>query len=100
VNQVSDVVRAEVQNRFSSEEAAQVISALEATSLPLLEGADRDRGRARVHLAAIKLADGSLARFHDALAMARVDWRDLLVATGLANGDWPDVLRAAGYRVP
>jgi hypothetical protein len=32
--------------------------------------------------------------------MARVDWRDLLVAAGLAHGDWPEALRAAGYRVP
>jgi hypothetical protein len=41
-----------------------------------------------------------MIRFHEALALARVDWRDVLVAAGLAGADWPAVLRAAGYRVP
>jgi hypothetical protein len=100
VSRVSEVVRAEVAGRFSASDAPQVISALETTTLPLLEGADRDRGRARVHLATIKLADGDVTRFQQALAVAQMDWRDVLVAAGLANGDWPEVLRAAGWRVP
>jgi hypothetical protein len=100
VSRVCDVVRAEVADRFSAPNALQVVSALEGASLPLLEGADRDRDRARVHLATIKLADGDVARFEQALALARIDWRDVLVAAGLANADWPEVLHAAGWRVP
>jgi hypothetical protein len=100
VSRVSDVVRAEVADRFGATDAPQVLSALEATALPLLEGADRDRARARVHLATIKLADGDVARFQQALALAQIDWRDVLVAAGLANADWPQVLQAAGWRVP
>ncbi len=30
----------------------------------------------------------------EALELARIDWRDLLVAAGLADEDWPEVLRA------
>jgi hypothetical protein len=97
---VSDVVRAEVRERFGQQEASEVISALEATALPLLEAPDRVRERARVHMATIKLADGDLPRFRQALVMARADWRDVLVAAGLAQYDWPEVLRAAGWRVP
>jgi hypothetical protein len=43
----------------------------------------------RMHAAIIRVADGSLDRLNDALSLARLDWRDLLVAAGLADGDWP-----------
>jgi hypothetical protein len=97
---VSDVVRAEVRERFNAGESEEVISALEASRLPFLDAPDRDRERARVHLATIKMADGNVLRFRQALGMARVDWRDVLVAAGLANHDWPEVLRRGGWRVP
>ena len=100
MSRLSDVVRAEVADRFSASDAPNVVSALETTMLPLLEGADRDRARARVHLATIKLAHGDVVRFQQALAMAQTDWRDVLVAAGLAHADWPEVLRTAGWRVP
>jgi hypothetical protein len=35
-----------------------------------------------------------------ALASASSDWRDLLVAAGLANADWQQVLATEGFRVP
>jgi plasmid stabilization system protein ParE len=97
---VSDVVRAEVCERFSPEEASEVILALETTALPFLDAPDRGRERARVHLATLKVAGGDLPRFRQALALARTDWRDVLVAAGLAHHDWPETLRAAGWRVP
>jgi hypothetical protein len=100
VGHVSDAVRAEVSHRFGAAEALQVISALESAVLPFLDSAERDRGRARVHLAIIKLADGDMLRFQQALTLAQTDWRDVLVAAGLANADWPKVLREAGWRVP
>jgi hypothetical protein len=46
----------------------------------------------RVQAAAVLLADGDLRRLRQALELAAQDWRDLLVAAGLANGDWPQRL--------
>jgi hypothetical protein len=100
VSQVSGLVRAEVVDRFAASDADRVVSALESAHLPFLEGAERERGRTRVHLAILKLADGDMSRLHEALSSAEADWRDVLVAAGLANGDWPEVLREAGWRVP
>jgi hypothetical protein len=99
VNILHDVVRAEIRDRFEAGAAAQVVSALDASPLPFL-GADRDHDRARVHLAILKLADGDMGRFQQALALAQVDWRDVLVAAGLGDADWPLVLRATGWRAP
>ena len=42
-----------------------------------------------MHAAVIRVADGRLDLLDDALSLARLDWRDLLVAAGFANGDWP-----------
>jgi hypothetical protein len=46
----------------------------------------------RVQAAIILLADGSLQRLRQAVDLAAADWRDLLVAAGLANEDWPQRL--------
>lgn len=43
----------------------------------------------RIQAAIILLADGNLRRLHEALDLAAADWRDLLVAAGLADEDWP-----------
>jgi hypothetical protein len=53
-------------------------------NLPFLETAselDMDRFR----FAALKLSDGSLDKLRDALRLAKLDWRNLLVAAGFAN---------------
>jgi hypothetical protein len=42
----------------------------------------------RVQAAIVLLADGSLRRLRQALDLA-ADWRDLLIATGLAGEDRP-----------
>jgi hypothetical protein len=99
MNLVSAFVRAEVRERFGASDAAEIIEALDTTPLPLLDGDHRKRGRARVHLAVLKLADGDIERFREAFALARLDWRDVLVAAGLANADWPSVLQKSGWRV-
>ena len=61
----------------------------EATAL--LEGCGRDlpfmqdateEGLERIRLAVLKLSGGDLARLRDAIALARTDWRDVLVAAG------------------
>jgi hypothetical protein len=39
----------------------------------------------RVRLAALRVSGGHLNRLHDAVALAQIDWRDLLVAAGFAD---------------
>ncbi|WP_254407475.1 hypothetical protein [Streptomyces sp. GMY02] len=48
----------------------------------------------RLQAAIVLLAEGSIHRFHEAVRLALVDWRDLLVAAELAHENWPDRLRA------
>lgn len=46
----------------------------------------------RLQAAVVLLADRNIGRLHRALDLAAKDWRDLLVAAGLANEDWPGKL--------
>ena len=88
---VTLTVRQQAQRFFSPADAERVIAALEATKLPLIA----NNGE-RVYLAILLLARGDMERFWRELRQANTDWRDTLVAVGLANGDWPLVLRAGG----
>jgi hypothetical protein len=53
------------------------------------EGTGDPAGIERVQAAAVLLAGGSLAELREAVVLGRTDWRDLLVAAGLAHDDWP-----------
>jgi hypothetical protein len=58
-------------------------------------------GSERVQAAVVLLAGGDLGGLRKALQLAVSDWRDLLVAAGLADGDWPVRLdRELGPPVP
>lgn len=46
----------------------------------------------RLQAAVVLLADRNIGRLHRALDLAARDWRDLLVAAGLADEDWPGKL--------
>src|SRR5205814_2238722 len=94
---VSDVVRREISKRFSATDAPTVLGLLEQTELPLLDGDEYQRDRDRVQLAILKILDGDIGNVHATLRMASIDWRDTLIAAGLANENWPQVLEAAGY---
>jgi hypothetical protein len=48
----------------------------------------------RIRAAAIRVAEGRLDRLDAAIDLAGRDWRDLLIAAGLAHGDWADVMDA------
>jgi hypothetical protein len=48
----------------------------------------------RVQAAVVILAGGNIARLKENIAEARFDWRDVLVAAGLASKDWPARLDA------
>ena len=46
----------------------------------------------RVHAALVLMADGDVERLWRAVELSAVDWRDVLMNGGLADGDWPVVL--------
>ncbi|MFC3499851.1 hypothetical protein ACFOOK_02510 [Micromonospora krabiensis] len=46
----------------------------------------------RVQAALVLTASGQWSRFVAGMQLLREDWRDVLVAGGLANNDWPDRL--------
>ena len=46
----------------------------------------------RVQAAIVLAASGRLSDLRDAVALAQVDWRDLLVNVGLGNENWPTKL--------
>lgn len=43
----------------------------------------------RVQAAIVLLAYGDMFRLRQAIDLAISDWRDVLMAAGLADGDWP-----------
>lgn len=48
----------------------------------------------RMFAAVVRLAHGRLDKLDTALRLARLDWRDLLVAADFGNEDWPARLSA------
>ncbi len=63
-----------------------VLARLTGLKLPFIETAVQ---RERVQAAVVFLAAGSHPAFERSAQQAEIDWRDVLVAAGLANGDWP-----------
>ena len=53
-------------------------------NLPLHEPQDA-KGLERVRFAALKVSDGQLEKLEEAIRLAQIDWRDLLVAAGFAH---------------
>jgi hypothetical protein len=51
-------------------------------------------GDERILAAVVLLANGDLQGIDSAVALARTDWRDLLVAAKLEHADWPSRLDA------
>jgi len=105
---VSPYVRNKLFKVLPTEEARAAVSALEAATLPLVGAGSRLERR--IHLAIVKLVcdpwtslhpePSRSVRFRQALELAQVDWRDLLVSAGLEHDNWPQVLTDAGYEAP
>lgn len=55
-----------------------------SNNLPFLERLDEYQLE-RVHFAALKLSAGDVDRLLDAIALAQLDWRDLLMAAGFGH---------------
>jgi hypothetical protein len=88
---VTPLVRAQVEKKFSPADAARVCAELIDADLPLVNNDGE-----RVHLAVLHLAAGDVAQFRAHLAIAKIDWRDTLVAAGLGQLGWWRVLEARG----
>jgi hypothetical protein len=82
---VTPRLEARIRSDFAAEEAELVLDELDALALPLVDGPAPER----IQAAIVVLAGGDLARFDEAARIARIDWRDVLVASGLGNHDWP-----------
>ncbi|MFI0979710.1 hypothetical protein ACH4SP_22255 [Streptomyces sp. NPDC021093] len=71
--------------------ALEILRMLE--ELPDAAGYDAKHfGSERVQAAIVLLARGEAQKFHEAVRLAKTDWRDLLVAADLAHANWPDRL--------
>ncbi len=82
--QLTDRVTQRIQADFPGPGDAAEVAKL------VLEASDTERVQAGIVL----VAGGRLDALVDAVELARLGWRDLLVAAGLANADWPDQLDA------
>jgi hypothetical protein len=54
-------------------------------NLPILGASGTPESLERVRFAALRLSGGRIDRLRDAVALAKTDWRDLLVAAGFAD---------------
>ncbi|HZP30667.1 MAG TPA: hypothetical protein VFC99_17085 [Acidimicrobiia bacterium] len=80
--------------------AADAALAAVLAALPGLPLADRQDPE-RLAAAMLVFGQGDAARLQRGISIAKRDWRDLLVAAGLAQGDWPEILeRTLGPRDP
>jgi hypothetical protein len=74
--------------RLHFDDAELILAALADWKISYEEEPPGERLTAAVVLA----ADGSLEGIDSAFELAERDWRDLLVAGGLAHEDWPELL--------
>jgi hypothetical protein len=85
--ELSNLTKERVASLFSPAEVVQAERLLAqecAENLPLVVNPTPE-GLERLRFAAIRLSEGRLDRLLEAIAQAKTDWRDLLVASGFAN---------------
>jgi hypothetical protein len=83
-------LRKGISRDFPPGTAEKVTVYLARLDTETFDGQDPERVQAAVVLA----SDGEWQRFTALCRLAELDWRDALVAGGLANDDWPDRLNA------
>lgn len=84
---LSPAVRALVETIFAAKarpEAERILEQECANNLPL-SPARTPEALDRVRCAALKLSRGRLPKLRDAVRLAQVDWRDLLMAAGFGG---------------
>jgi hypothetical protein len=82
---VSRRLEAKVRSDFSPAEADDALRRLDALNLALAEKQSLER----IQVAVILLAKGDPDELDRYARLAEVDWRDVLVFSGLGNADWP-----------
>lgn len=80
-----------IERDFTPDDARAVIGWLNGLAPDSFGRQDPERIQASLVLA----ASGDLSRFVACVDLLRLDWRDALVAGGLADSNWPDRLNAA-----
>lgn len=83
-------LRKRISRDFPPGTAEEVTGCLTGLDTKTFDGQDPERVKAAVVLA----SNGEWQRFSALCHLAEVDWRDALVAGGLADDDWPDRLDA------
>jgi hypothetical protein len=98
---VSTIVHQQAHRFFASAQADEVIAALDRSDLSLgLTSPDR------VHLAILLISKGNMQQFRMALSQASYDWRNTLVAAGLAAAQisfvkcFSMLVRGLVFRIP
>lgn len=80
---VSNRLMRRIERDFSPHEIGEIVRLVS-------ESADAER----VQAAVVLCAHGDLSRLHECVALAGLDWRDILVGAGLGNEDWRQRLDA------
>ena len=85
---LSGEVSSRLEALFAGDDAELAAALLEAEcgrNLPFCAAPDRARLIERIRIAALKLSAGKLDALESAVAMAKQDWRDVLVAAGFGE---------------
>ncbi|MGW4211919.1 hypothetical protein ACWEIJ_28265 [Lentzea sp. NPDC004789] len=85
MNAVSDRIAARVRTDFHPPLVRQALQELATT-----ETGNQDAER--VQAAVVLSANGDLRRLQGLVRLSHVDWRDVLMGSGLEHGDWRVVL--------
>jgi hypothetical protein len=78
------------QAGFTPDDAGEVIGWLNGLDPELYGRQDPER----IHAALVLASSGNLTRFVAGVGLLRLDWRDAVVAGGLADANWPERLDA------
>src|SRR5262245_12379971 len=84
---LSDRTRRLVEHLFLPQERTAAVALLEAecgANLPFMSR-ETPESLERIRFAALRLSHGSMAELRRAVSVAKVDWRDVLVAAQFAN---------------
>lgn len=83
---LSDATRRRLVALFNERDIPEAERLLreDCADVPLL-GPATAKSLERIRFAALRVSGGDLPRLRDAIALAQIDWRDLLVAAGFAD---------------
>ena len=80
-----------IRRDFGDDNAEAVVARLNALKLANADLQDPER----IQAAVVLLSQGDMTKLEANAHLAEVDWRDVLVFSGLGNADWPAQLETA-----